>query len=441
MSNHHSAPITAILAREILDSRGLPTVEVEVTLSHQQKRFVGTALVPSGASTGIHEALELRDQDPERYGGKGVLQAISHVNKEIFQTLAGWAPPTPAALDERLITLDGTPNKSRLGANALLGVSVAFARAMAARNERSLIDFLRDIYASYCAPPARETCLPVPLFNVVNGGRHANNGLAIQEFMIIPQGFPHFGRALQAAVEVYQRLKQTLNKQGHSTAVGDEGGFAPLMQGDQPHRQILDLLVQAITEAGYRPGKEIALALDVAASEFALPSGQYQFEGQIQTADQLIATYQRWVDAYPIVSIEDGLSQHDWAGWQQLTQTLGSRCQLVGDDLFVTQTSFLRKGIQKAAANAILIKLNQVGTLSETLETMAQAQQADWNCIVSHRSGETEDTFIADLAVATGAGQLKAGSVCRSERVAKFNQCLRLASQCPRFATPRYGRG
>ncbi len=406
--------IVDVRGREILDSRGNPTVEADVVLESGVR---GRAAVPSGASTGEHEAVELRDGDPSRYGGKGVRRAAAHVSGEIRGALLGADPADQAALDRRLIALDGSPDKSRLGANALLAVSLAAARAAAAEADRPL-------YAHLGGEEAH--LLPVPMLNLLNGGAHADNNVDIQEFMVVPIGADSFAEGLRAGAEVFHALRRRLADRGLATAVGDEGGVAPDLDSN---REALDLLMGAIEEAGYRPGEAVALALDCAASElWRAEAGVYRLEseGASLDAEALSARYEAWVDAYPIVSIEDGLAEDDWAGWRGLTERLGARVQLVGDDLFVTDSERLRRGIEEGVANAILIKPNQIGTVTETLEAMGVAAEAGFASVVSHRSGETEDTFIADLAVATGAGQIKTGSVCRSERVAKYNRLLRI---------------
>jgi len=402
--------VERVEAREILDSRGNPTVEVEVGLDTGHR---GTAAVPSGASTGTHEAVELRDGDPGRYGGKGVLRAVANVNGEIAGALAGRDVMDQRALDERLIGLDGTPNKSRLGANAILGASLALARAAASAADRPLWMWL----ATEQGPR-----LPVPMMNILNGGRHAETNVDFQEFMIVPAGAPTFAEALRWGAEVFHALKALLHERGLSTGQGDEGGFAPQLERNE---DALVLILEAIERSGHRPGIEIFVALDPAASEL-YREGRYHLagEGRVLDADQMIALWDGWADRYPILSIEDGLAEDDWDGWQRLTARLGDRLQLVGDDLFVTNVARLEQGIKSGAANAILIKVNQIGTLTETLDTMAAAGQAGYGVVVSHRSGETEDTFIADLAVATGCGQIKAGAPSRSERVAKYNRLL-----------------
>jgi len=410
------AAIENISAREILDSRGFPTVEATVTLAGGAR---GTAAVPSGASTGQREAVELRDGDPKRYGGKGVLRAVANVRDVIAPALAGRDAADQAAIDAALVTLDGSENKGRLGANALLAVSLAVARASAAARGEPL-------YRALGGEGAR--LLPVPLMNVINGGRHAPNPLDFQEFMIVPHGAPSFPEAVRQGVEVYHALRALLERRTLSTAVGDEGGFAPSLRS---HEEALDLLVEAIEHAGLAPGRACSLALDAAASELADGDG-YVFRksgGPRRSADELIALYARWCAAYPIVSIEDGLGEDDWAGWRRLTAALGARVQLVGDDIFVTNDRLLARGIAEGVGNAILIKLNQIGTVSETRAAMGRAATAGYRSVVSHRSGETEDSFIADFAVAMGAGQIKTGAPCRSERTVKYNRLLGIADE------------
>jgi len=408
--------IADVRAREILDSRGTPTVEADVILDDGT---LGRAAVPSGASTGEHEALERRDGDPRRYGGKGVRQAVRAVVEEIGPALVGRSPFDQAAIDACLLELDGTPNKARLGANAILAVSLATARAAAAALRTPLYRYLGGVGAR---------TLPVPLMNVLNGGAHASNTLDVQEFMIAPVGAPSFGEALRWGAEIFQQLRQQLRAQGHTVAVGDEGGVAPNLPSNE---EALDALLRAVEAAGYRPGEDVVLALDIAASEL-YRDGVYVFAksgGIRRSADEMIALFQHWIERYPIASLEDPLDQDDWEGWRALTAALGHRVQLVGDDLFVTHPERLSRGIAAGVANAILVKVNQIGTLSETLETMARARRAGYATIVSHRSGETEDTFIADLAVAVNAGQIKAGSVSRTDRVAKYNQLLRIEEE------------
>ena len=398
-------------------------MEVEVYLSNPRKDgeiLTGRAMVPSGASTGEGEALELRDEDPKRYGGKGVLKAVNNVREKIAPAFLNRSFPLQSLLDDALRDLDGTPNKSRLGANAVLGVSMAFTRAQALLEQIPLHQLISNHVGTL------GNLLPVPLMNVLNGGKHADNGLAIQEFMIVPVRFKKFSEALRAGVEIFHRLKKILKDQGLSTGVGDEGGFAPVFPGAKPHEQALILLSQAITDSGYKPGHDVFLALDSAASEFCDSKNLYHFEGEKRTAGEMTALYKKWMREFPIISIEDGLSEKDWNGWQHLTQELGEHCQLVGDDLFVTDSGILKKGIEKKAANSILIKLNQIGTVTETLETIKLATQNHFQSIVSHRSGETEDTFIADLALGAHCGQIKTGSASRTDRLAKYNQLLRL---------------
>jgi len=415
--------IERIHARAIVDSRGFPTVEGVVALSGGA---TGTAAVPSGASTGEREAVELRDGDPARWMGKGVDRAVENVRTEIARALTG-ADADQDAIDRTMIELDGTPNKARLGANAILAVSLAAARAIAIDRGQPLYRSLGD-----------GTSLPVPLMNVINGGAHANNNLDCQEFMIVPHGAPGFEEALRQGVEVYQALKKAIAGRGLSTAVGDEGGFAPPLES---HEEGLDLLVEAIRAVGLEPGRDVAIALDVAASE--LHDGRdYVFKkagGTRLTPDEMIDLLDRWCASYPIVSVEDGLGENDWAGWKRLTERLGERVQLVGDDLFVTNDALLAKGIDDGVANSILIKVNQIGTVTETLAAMRRADGAGYRSVVSHRSGETEDAFIADLVVATNAGQIKTGAPARSERTAKYNQLLRIAEELgsrARYETP-----
>lgn len=405
--------IDAIRAREILDSRGRPTIEAEVYLLNGA---VGVAQVPSGASTGSFEAHELRDDDPSRYGGKGVLKAVQNVEEEIAPRLLDLNAINQELLDRTMIALDGSPNKSNLGANAILAVSLAAAKAGANALELPLYRYLGGPLANL---------LPVPLMNVINGGAHANNNVDIQEFMIVPVGAASFREALRWGAEVFSALSKVLRDQGLLTGVGDEGGYAPNLASNQA---ALDLLITAIEKAGYEPGKEVALALDVAASEF-YKDGQYTYDGAAHSPTELIEYLASLVDQYPIVSIEDGLHEDDWQHWQLLTQKLGDRTQLVGDDLFVTNPTRLQKGIEQGAANSILIKLNQIGSLTETLQTIDLATRNSYRSVISHRSGETEDTTIADLAVATRAGQIKTGSLCRSERVAKYNRLLRIEDE------------
>ena len=404
--------IAAVWAREILDSRGNPTVEVEVTL---ESGVSGRAAVPSGASTGSREALELRDNDKARYGGKGVTKAVEHVMGEIAEAVVGMEALRQSALDNLLIELDGTENKGRLGANAILGVSMATARAAANFLGQPLYNYLGGVNAKV---------LPVPLMNIINGGAHAPNNLDIQEFMIMPLGADTFEEALRMGAETFHALKGILAKDGHVTSVGDEGGFAPNLKS---HEEAFDYILKAIEKAGYKPGSDIFLAIDAAASEFH-KKGKYVFSGEKRsfTAEKLIAYYESLVKKYPLISIEDGLAEGDWKGWKKLTDKLGDSIQLVGDDLFVTNPDILAQGINEGVANSILIKLNQIGTVTETLDAIEMARQSAYSTVISHRSGETEDTFIADLAVAVNAGQIKTGSLCRSDRLAKYNQLLRI---------------
>jgi enolase len=402
--------IESIFGREILDSRGNPTIEVEVLLNDSA---YGVAAVPSGASTGQFEALELRDGDPKRYKGKGVLIAISNINTQISEALEGENALDQANIDRLLLRLDGSDNKKNLGANAILGVSMAVARAAADSVGLPLWRYISGANAGV---------LPVPMMNVLNGGAHADNNLDAQEFMIMPHGAETFSEALRWGSEVFHTLQSLLKAQGLSTAVGDEGGFAPNLDSDET---ALKFLMQAIEEAGYKPGEQIALALDVAASEFH-QDGAYQMRGEAKTASDMISMYEGWLNNYPIISIEDGLNEEDWDGWKLLTEKLGDRVQLVGDDLLVTNVKRLKKAVDGKNANAMLVKLNQIGSLTETLQAMLMAHSAGWNNVVSHRSGETEDTFIADLSVGTASGQIKTGSLSRGERTCKYNQLLRL---------------
>jgi enolase len=414
----HDAAVTEIVsvhAREVLDSRGNPTVEAIVSLSSGAN---GSAMVPSGASTGEHEAVELRDGDPKRYLGKGVTKAVANVVEVLAPAVVGLDATEQRAVDNALLDADGTANKSKLGANALLAVSLATARAAAQAHGLPLYRYLGG-------PDA--LTLPVPLMNIVNGGAHADNNLDIQEFMIVPAGLPSFAEALRAGAEVFHHLKKLLASQGKTTAVGDEGGFAPSMASAD---DALSTILQAIEAAGYKPGEDISLALDVAATEFYDKKKQvYRYAGQDRSAADMIGMYAEWAQKYPLVSIEDGLDEDDWDNWRSLTKQVGDRVQLVGDDLFVTNTERLRRGISGAVGNAILVKVNQIGTLSETLDAIRTAQRAGYAAVISHRSGETEDAFIADLAVATNAGQIKTGSASRSDRIAKYNQLLRIADE------------
>ena len=410
-----STAISGVRAREILDSRGNPTIEVDVRL---EGGACGRAAVPSGASTGAHEALELRDGDAKRYGGKGVLHAVANVNGAIASRLRGADAANQLALDDALIALDGTENKSKLGANAMLGVSLAAAHAAAAARGLPLYRYLND----------GADVLPVPMMNVLNGGSHADSSVDMQEFMIVPHGAPTFAEAVRMGAEVFHALAAVLKKRGQSTNVGDEGGFAPNLRNNE---EPIEAIMEAVVRAGYQPGKDLSVALDPASSEF-YENGKYVFarsDKQARSAEEMVKLYAGLLDHYPIVSIEDGLAEDDWAGWQLLTHELGGRTQLVGDDLFVTNPQRLERGIKEHAANSILIKVNQIGTLSETLKAIEIARSAGYTCVISHRSGETEDTTIADLAVATGVGQIKTGSMSRGERTAKYNRLLRIAEE------------
>jgi enolase len=409
--------IVKIIGREILDSRGNPTVEADVYLANGS---MGRAAVPSGASTGEQEAVELRDGDKSRYLGKGTLKAVSHINGEIATALVGKDAWQQSAIDKIMIDLDGTPNKARLGANAILAVSMAAARAAAAAQHTPLYRYLGG---------AGAVILPVPMMNIINGGAHADNSVDVQEFMIAPFGATKFSEALRMGVETFHTLKSVLKKKGYSTAVGDEGGFAPNLKSNE---EAIESVLEAISQAGYKPGVDIGVCLDPAASEF-YSNGKYVFKKSDKSArssEQMVDYWANWVKQYPaIVSIEDGMSEEDWDGWKLMTDTLGKQIQLVGDDIFVTNPSIFQRGIDKGIANSILIKVNQIGTLSETLEAMSMATRANYTSVVSHRSGETEDPFIADLVVATGAGQIKTGSASRTDRIAKYNQLLRIEEQ------------
>ena len=411
--------IRRIKAREILDSRGNPTVEADVVLADGAW---GTAAVPSGASTGSLEALELRDGDKSRYLGKGVRQAVSNVNGEINAALIGHDAADQSAIDQTMIELDGTENKSRLGANALLAVSLATAKAAAASAQQPLYKYLATVFGSNDA-----NVLPVPQMNIINGGAHADNGVDFQEFMILPTGMATFSEALRCGAEIFHNLKKVLLEQGLNTAVGDEGGFAPDVASNEAG---VELLLQAVERSGYVPEEDVYIGLDVASSEF-FQDGKYhlQAEGKIFDAKEFVQYLSAWVDRHPIITIEDGMAEADWEGWSVLTEALGNKVQLTGDDLFVTNTKILQRGIERRVANSILIKVNQIGTLSETLEAIRVAHAAGYRATISHRSGETEDTTIADLAVATGAGQIKTGSLCRSERIAKYNRLLRIEQE------------
>jgi len=413
--------IINIIGREILDSRGNPTVEADVILDNG---VIGRAAVPSGASTGQREAVELRDGDNARYLGKGVLNAVAAVNGELADAIVGMNASDQQAIDEKLIAIDGTENKGRLGANALLAISMASARAAA--NDAEL-----PLYRYFGGDDA--TTMPVPMMNIINGGSHADNSVDFQEFMIIPVGAPSFAEAVRYGAEVFHALKAVLKGRGMNTAVGDEGGFAPDLPSNE---SAIEVILEAITNAGFEAGKDIMLGLDTASSEF-FHDGKYvlESEGRSLSSEQLVALFESWVNKYPIISIEDGMDENDWNGWKLLTDRIGDRVQLVGDDLFVTNTSILAKGIEKDIANSILIKVNQIGTLTETLAAIDMAKEAGYTAVVSHRSGETEDTTIADLAVATSAGQIKTGSLSRSDRVAKYNQLIRIESELGERAT------
>ena len=402
--------IEDVYAREVLDSRGNPTVEVTVTLLGGAQ---GVAMVPSGASTGAHEAVELRDGDKARYGGKGVLAAVNNVNETLRDTLTGMDAVDQIALDEQMIVLDGTPNKSQLGANAILGVSLAVARAASAAHDLLLYRYLGGVFSH---------TLPVPMMNILNGGKHAENSTDVQEFMILPVGAGSEAEAVRWGSEVYHALKKVLHDRKLNTNVGDEGGFAPSLGSN---REALELIVTAIEAAGYKPGEQICLGIDPAASEF-YHDGKYELarEGRTLTSTEMVALYEQWVGQYPIISIEDGLAEDDWQGWAELTRRLGDKVQLVGDDIFVTNIERIGRGIREHIANSVLIKLNQIGTLTETLAAIEQAMRARYTAVISHRSGETEDTFIADLAVSTNAGQIKTGALARSERLAKYNRLM-----------------
>jgi enolase len=417
-----STKIVSVRARQILDSRGNPTVEADVRL---EGGALGRAAVPSGASTGEHEAIELRDADKSHYLGKGVLKAVGHVNAELAKAVAGMDAADQRALDRRMIEADGTPNKSKFGANAILAVSMAAARAAAASAGLPLYKYL-----SRYSSEASAATLPVPMMNILNGGAHADNSVDVQEFMVMPLGASSFREALRWGVEVFHNLKAVLKKNGYSTAVGDEGGFAPNLKSNE---EALERVLEAITAAGYNPGEQIAIALDPAASEFYdRAAKKYVFKKSDQsarTSEQMVEFWKNWVRQYPIVSIEDGLAEDDWDGWKLLTRELGKKIQLVGDDIFVTNPRIFARGISEGVANAILIKLNQIGSVTETVEAVEMARQAKYAAVISHRSGETEDAFIADFAVAMGAGQIKTGSASRTDRIAKYNQLLRIEEE------------
>jgi enolase len=405
--------IKQVVAQEVLDSRGNPTVEALIVLDDGT---AGAAIVPSGASTGEKEAVELRDGDPERYGGKGVTRAVGNVNTRIAPAIAGMDVTDQRGIDGAMIDLDGTPNKAQLGANAILAVSMAAARTAAKALDMPLYRYLGGVNASI---------MPVPALNVINGGQHADNNVDFQEFMVAPHNAPTFAEAIRMGVETFHALKKTLAARGYSTAVGDEGGFAPSLKSNE---EAIEVILEAIAAAGYEPGHDISICLDPATSEM-WKDGKYEFfksDRTTKTSEEMVELWASWVDKYPIVSLEDGMAENDWAGWELLTATLGARIELVGDDLFCTNPKILAEGIKRGIANSILIKLNQIGSVTETLETVELATMNDYNCFISHRSGESEDTTIADLTVATGAGHIKTGSGCRGERVAKFNQLLRI---------------
>jgi len=415
------AKITKITGREILDSRGNPTVEVEVLLNDGS---LGRAAVPSGASTGAHEALEMRDGDARRYGGKGVSKAVANVNGLIAKKLKGQKCDVPA-LDKMMLELDGTENKGRLGANAVLGVSLAAARAGALSAEEPLYDYLRSVYKI----SAKGYTLPVPMMNIINGGAHADNNVDLQEFMVMPVGAAKFSEGLRMGTEVFHSLKKVLHDKGYATSVGDEGGFAPNLQSNE---EALEVIAEAVNRAGYKLEEDIVIALDPASTEF-YKDGSYMLEGekthQRKSSRDMVEFYAGWAERYPIMSIEDGVAEDDWEGWKLLTERLGDRLQLVGDDLFVTNVKRLTRGIEQHVANSILVKVNQIGSLTETIETVKKAHQAGYTAVMSHRSGETEDTFIADLAVALNTGQIKTGSASRTDRICKYNQLLRIEEQ------------
>lgn len=408
--------IINVKAREVLDSRGNPTVEVDILF---EGNYMGRAMVPSGASTGEKEAVELRDGDKKRFKGKGVLKAVSNVNDIIYKNIVGKNFSSQKELDDFLIKLDGTANKSNLGANAILGVSIAFAKASASANGLPLYKYLskRDKYI-----------LPVPCMNVINGGKHADNNIDFQEFMIAPHNAPSFKESIRMGIEVFHTLKEILKERNYFTGVGDEGGFAPNLKSNQ---EAIEIIIKAIERAGYKPGEDVSICLDPAASEM-WEDGKYKFfksDNHIISPEEMIEIWKKWVNDYPIILLEDGMAENDWEGWRKLTEELGNKIELVGDDIFCTNPKILKKGIENKIANSILIKLNQIGTISETLETVELAYSNNYNCFVSHRSGETEDTTIADLTVAVGAGHLKTGSGCRSERITKFNQLIRIEEE------------
>jgi len=408
--------ITKLIGREVLDSRGNPTVEVDLTID---EKFFGRAIVPSGASTGEREAVELRDGDKTKFKGKGVLKAVANVNETISKNIIGKEFATQKEVDDKMIEIDGTPNKANLGANAILGVSMAFAKAASAAKEIPLYRYLSD---------KEKYIMPVPCMNVINGGKHADNNVDFQEFMIAPHNATSFKDSIRMGIEVFHTLKEILKKKGYSTGVGDEGGFAPNLKSNE---EAVEVILEAITKAGFNQGNDVSICLDPAASEM-WEDGQYKFfksDQHFASSDEMISIWKKWVNDYPIILIEDGMAENDWGGWQKLTTEIGNKIELVGDDIFCTNPKILKEGIERKVANSILIKLNQIGTVSETLETINLAYTNNYNCFISHRSGETEDTTIADLTVAVGAGHLKTGSGCRSERIAKFNQLIRIEEE------------
>ncbi len=408
--------ITKVIGREILDSRGNPTVEVDVTLGN---KYLGRAIVPSGASTGEREAVELRDGDKSRFKGKGVQKAVDNVNVEIAKAITGKQFESQKELDNTLIKLDGTPNKARLGANAILGVSMAFARATALKDGIPLYRYLND---------KKNYIMPVPCMNVINGGKHADNNVDFQEFMIAPHNASSFKESIRMGVEVFHTLKEILKAKGYSTGVGDEGGFAPNLKSNE---EAVEVILEAISKAGYKPGNDVSICLDPASSEM-WENGKYKFfksDQHLATSDEMVSIYKKWVNDYPIILLEDGMAENDWEGWKNLTKELGKKIELVGDDIFCTNPTILKEGIEKGIGNSILIKLNQIGTITETMQTINLAKKNKYNYFISHRSGETEDTTIADLTVATNAGHLKTGSGCRSERISKFNQLIRIEEE------------
>ncbi|MFH1541377.1 MAG: phosphopyruvate hydratase [Elusimicrobiota bacterium] len=422
--------IKKIVGREILDSRGNPTVEVDVILEND---VLGRAAVPSGASTGEHEAVELRDDDKKRYLGKGTLKAVENVNKIIAPQIVGMDASDQVSIDKKMISIDGTKNKAKLGANAILGVSLAVCRAAASDKKMPLYKYIRDVYQLFaCGEPTRQITdyqLPIPMMNILNGGKHADNNVDLQEFMVMPKGAKSFKEALRCGAEIFHNLKKVLKNKNYNTSVGDEGGFAPNLNSNE---EALESIVEAIKKAGYDCGKNVFIALDPAASSF-FKDGKYILEGEktdkIKTSEQMVSFYENLVSKYPIISIEDGLAEDDWAGWKLMTDKLGKKIQIVGDDLFVTNVERLQRGINEKTANSILIKLNQIGTLTETIDTIQMAHKSGYTTVISHRSGETEDSFIADLSVAVNSGQIKTGSASRTDRICKYNQLLRIEEE------------